>query len=135
MALTRGTQVLRGQRLVYNFVQGSGSILNARGEVFIPSGENNGAPNVAGNPAAGTPFDRPVSDRVTAAQPTRYGELVEVLPLVLVSGETWAGCPERYLTVVRSDGCALRQSGLTLPLKVGLPKIFSSPMTLFPLLN
>jgi hypothetical protein len=28
---------------------------------------------VAGNPTAGTPFDRPVSDRVTAAQPTRYG--------------------------------------------------------------
>jgi hypothetical protein len=34
--ITRGEQVLRGDRLVYNLGQDQGTILNARGEVFLP---------------------------------------------------------------------------------------------------
>lgn len=33
----RGAQVLRGDRFTYNFVQTEGTVLRARGEVFIPS--------------------------------------------------------------------------------------------------
>ncbi|NJL21434.1 MAG: hypothetical protein HC895_12395 [Leptolyngbyaceae cyanobacterium SM1_3_5] len=35
--LDRGDQVLRGDRLTYNFVQTQGTVLAARGEVFIPN--------------------------------------------------------------------------------------------------
>ncbi len=34
--ITRGDQVLRGDRLVYNLGQDQGTILNARGEIFLP---------------------------------------------------------------------------------------------------
>ncbi|UBF27632.1 DUF3769 domain-containing protein [Kovacikia minuta CCNUW1] len=72
VALTRGGQVLRGQRLEYNFVQGVGTILNARGEIFLASNNSDLGPDLAGNTGAGTALGRPVSDRVTSAQPTQY---------------------------------------------------------------
>ena len=67
VALTRGTQVLRGQRLEYNFVQGVGTLLNARGEIFLPNVGNDLA---SGSRSESVTIARPVSDRVTAAQPT-----------------------------------------------------------------
>ncbi|MGA7932165.1 MAG: DUF3769 domain-containing protein [Kovacikia sp.] len=72
VALTQGGQVLRGQRLEYNFVQGVGKILNARGEIFLASVDNASGPNLAGNTGVGA-LGRPVSDRLTSAQPTQYG--------------------------------------------------------------
>ena len=68
VALTRGNQVLRGQRLDYNFVQGAGTLLNARGEIFLP---NTGTDLALGSRNEGVTIARPVSDRVTAAQPTQ----------------------------------------------------------------
>ncbi len=68
VALTRGGQVLRGQRMEYNFVQGVGTIQNARGEINIElfSADFAATPSDVG---AATPLGRPVSDRVTQAQP------------------------------------------------------------------
>lgn len=37
VVLTRGDQVIRGDRLDYSFVQGQGTVFNARGEVFLPT--------------------------------------------------------------------------------------------------
>lgn len=70
VALTRGNQVLRGQRLEYSFVQGAGNILNARGEIFLPQAGTDLAIGARGD-SEGVTIARPVSDRVTAAQPTQ----------------------------------------------------------------
>ncbi len=70
VALTRGNQVLRGQRLEYNFVQGIGTVLNARGEILIPNSGRDLAIGARGD-NEGVTIPRPVSDRVTAAQPTQ----------------------------------------------------------------
>ncbi|XGV95230.1 MAG: DUF3769 domain-containing protein [Leptolyngbya sp. BL-A-14] len=70
VALTRGNQVLRGQRLEYSFVQGTGTLLNARGEIFIPKAGTDLAIGTRSD-NEGVTIARPVSDRVTAAQPTQ----------------------------------------------------------------
>ena len=70
VALTRGTQVLRGQRLEYSFVQGTGTVLNARGEIFLPQAGADLAIGARGD-NEGVTIARPVSDRITAAQPTQ----------------------------------------------------------------
>lgn len=69
VALTRGAQVLRGNRFVYNFVQGSGTVQMARGDIYIPSAGTDLAVPLANDPTLGTTFGRPVSDRVTSQQP------------------------------------------------------------------
>ncbi|MBD2020051.1 DUF3769 domain-containing protein [Leptolyngbya sp. FACHB-36] len=71
VALTRGSQVLRGQRLDFNFVQGSGTVFAARGDIFLPSTSSDFGAPLQNDAAAGTALPRPVSDRVTAAQPTQ----------------------------------------------------------------
>lgn len=68
VALTRGNQVLRGQRLDYSFVQGVGTLLNARGEISLP---DTGTDLALGTRNEGVTIARPVSDRVTSAQPTQ----------------------------------------------------------------
>ncbi|PSB35648.1 DUF3769 domain-containing protein [Stenomitos frigidus] len=70
VALTRANQVLRGQRLEYSFVQGTGTVLNARGEIFIPQAGTDLAIGARGD-NEGVTIARPVSDRVTSAQPTQ----------------------------------------------------------------
>lgn len=67
-ALTRGEQVLRGERFEYNLVQGTGTIFNASGEVFLPTASSDFAPTLPTDVSAGVP-SRPVSDRITAGQP------------------------------------------------------------------
>ncbi|MBD2098145.1 DUF3769 domain-containing protein [Trichocoleus sp. FACHB-591] len=71
VALTRGEQVLRGDRFEYNFVQNTGTIAGARGEIFLPSASTDFAPTLPTDVSAGVTYDRPLSDRVTAAQPTQ----------------------------------------------------------------
>ncbi len=70
VALTRGDQILRGQRFTYNFVQDSGELENGRGEINIPSAQTDFAflPNDV--TAAGGVPQRPPSDRIRANQPT-----------------------------------------------------------------
>jgi lipopolysaccharide export system protein LptA len=69
VALRRGEQILRGNRFDYNFVQGTGTILAARGEIFIPSADTDLNVNLANDPNRGTVIGRPASDRITANQP------------------------------------------------------------------
>jgi hypothetical protein len=68
VALTRGDQILRGQRFTYNLVQDSGELFNGSGEIFIPS---------AGQDLSFLPTDvttgavpaRPLSERIRENQP------------------------------------------------------------------
>ncbi len=69
VALTRGDQVLRGQRFTYNFVQDSGELANGRGEINIPSAQTDFAFLPTDVTAGGVP-QRPPSDRIRANQPT-----------------------------------------------------------------
>jgi lipopolysaccharide export system protein LptA len=68
VTLTRGDQVLRGQRFTYNFVQDSGELLNGRGEIYVPSAQTDFAFSPTGITAGGVPR-RPPSDRIRANQP------------------------------------------------------------------
>ncbi len=69
VALTRGNQVLRGQRFEYSFVQDSGVIFDASGELFIPtSGTDLTILPSPADPDA-PEEQRPISDRIISSQP------------------------------------------------------------------
>ncbi len=68
VALTRGDQVLRGQRFTYNFVQDTGEMLAGRGEIFLPTAEQDFAFLPTDVTAGGVPA-RPPSDRIRSSQP------------------------------------------------------------------
>ncbi|MCC5620167.1 DUF3769 domain-containing protein [Nostoc sp. CHAB 5715] len=72
VTLTRGDQILRGQRFTYNFVQDSGVLENGRGEIYVPSAQTDFAFSptgvTTGVTAGGVP-KRPPSDRIRANQP------------------------------------------------------------------
>ncbi|PLZ76185.1 DUF3769 domain-containing protein, partial [Fischerella thermalis] len=63
-----GDQVLRGQRFTYNFVQDTGELLAGRGEIFIPTAQEDFAFLPTDVTAGGVPA-RPPSDRIRANQP------------------------------------------------------------------
>lgn len=69
VALTRGEQVLRGQRFRYNFVQETGTVYNARGEAYFPTSGTDFATTLPTDVTAGVRRDRPLSDRIIANQP------------------------------------------------------------------
>lgn len=71
VALTRGNQVLRGERFTYNFVQDSGDLENGSGEIYIPTTQTDFAfsPSPSTNITAGGVPSRPPSDRIRANQP------------------------------------------------------------------
>jgi lipopolysaccharide export system protein LptA len=68
VTLTRGDQVLRGQRFTYNFVQDSGELENGRGEIYVPSAQADFGFLPTNVTAGGVP-KRPPSDRIRANQP------------------------------------------------------------------
>ncbi|KAB8335296.1 DUF3769 domain-containing protein [Scytonema tolypothrichoides VB-61278] len=68
VALTRGDQVLRGQRFTYNFVQDSGDLTNGRGDVFIPTAGQD-LSFLPTDVTAGGTSARPLSDRIRENQP------------------------------------------------------------------
>ncbi len=70
VALTRGDQVLRGERFTYNFIQDSGELKNGRGEVYIPTAGSDLAFNSVDTGVGGVVTARPPSDRIRANQPT-----------------------------------------------------------------
>ncbi len=70
VALTRGDQVLRGERFSYNFIQDSGQLKNGRGEVYIPTAGSDLAFNNVDTGIGGVVTARPPSDRIRANQPT-----------------------------------------------------------------
>ncbi|MEX0269372.1 DUF3769 domain-containing protein [Leptolyngbyaceae cyanobacterium UHCC 1019] len=69
VAFTRGQQVLRGQRAELNFVQGVGSIQQARGDIYIPTAGTDLSIPAATDGVAETVLGRPASDRITSQQP------------------------------------------------------------------
>ncbi|MCC5637849.1 DUF3769 domain-containing protein [Nostoc sp. CHAB 5844] len=68
VALTRGDQLLRGQRFTYNFLQDSGELENGSGEIYIPTSSTDlGFVSTENTP--GSLQLRPPSDRIRANQP------------------------------------------------------------------
>lgn len=68
VALTRGDQILRGERFTYNFIQDSGELLNGRGEIYLPTADRDVTFLSTDVTAGGVP-QRPISDRIRANQP------------------------------------------------------------------
>lgn len=71
VALTRGNQVLRGQRFTYNFIQDTGDLASGSGEIYVPTTQTDLAfsPSATTNITSGAVLNRPVSDRIRANQP------------------------------------------------------------------
>ncbi|MBD2343762.1 DUF3769 domain-containing protein [Anabaena subtropica] len=68
VVLTRGDQVLRGQRFTYNFVQDSGELENGSGEINVPSASQDFAFLPTDITAGGVP-QQPPGDRIRTDQP------------------------------------------------------------------
>ncbi|MFB2936241.1 DUF3769 domain-containing protein [Aerosakkonemataceae cyanobacterium BLCC-F154] len=72
VAFRRGNQLLRGERLVYNFVQDTGTLEKSRGEIFAPTSGVEltfDSETALANPAL--VVDRPLSDRLLEDQPAQ----------------------------------------------------------------
>lgn len=69
VALTRGNQVIRGDRMDYNFVQSTGSVYQANGVVYTPSSGTDLSVVDPLTPGVTPLLNAPISDRITAAQP------------------------------------------------------------------
>jgi lipopolysaccharide export system protein LptA len=69
VALRRGDQLTRGDRLEYFFVQDRGTFLNARGEIDQRTFSRDTAPTEP--PIGGSVLARPLSDRLLADQPVQ----------------------------------------------------------------
>ncbi|WP_027255186.1 DUF3769 domain-containing protein [Planktothrix agardhii] len=69
VALTRGNQVIRGDRMDYNFVVGTGSVYQANGVVYTPSADTDLTVVDPLTPGVTPLLNAPISDRITAAQP------------------------------------------------------------------
>lgn len=67
VAVTRGEQVLRGQRFTYNFIQDSGELQGGSGEVNIAQAPEDFS--FSSSNAAGGLTRRPISDRIRRNQP------------------------------------------------------------------
>lgn len=67
--LTRGQQVLRGERIEYNLVQNQGRVLEARGELFLPTIESDTAQVPPVDLTAGQETNVPLTARLSAQQP------------------------------------------------------------------
>ncbi len=69
VVLTRGDQVLRGERFRYNLIQEEGTVEQASGEIYLPSAGTDFNPNLPTDITAGSLPISSVGDRVTANQP------------------------------------------------------------------
>ncbi len=71
VALTRGNQVLQGQRFTYNFIQDNGDLENGKGELYIPTTATDFAssPTLPTDITAGGVPSQPLSYRIRANQP------------------------------------------------------------------
>jgi lipopolysaccharide export system protein LptA len=69
VVLTRGEQILRGDRFEYNFVQDSGAIISANGEIYQPSTSNDFDTSAPVNSSSEFIADRTLSDRLALNQP------------------------------------------------------------------
>ena len=71
VVLTRGNQLLQGQRFTYNFIQDSGDLENGKGELYIPSTETDFSfsPTLPTDITAGGVSSRPLSNQIRVNQP------------------------------------------------------------------
>jgi hypothetical protein len=69
VALRRGEQVLRGERFEYSIAQDSGTIDQARGEIYQPTIGRDFSPDVFTDADSSILPERPLSDRALANQP------------------------------------------------------------------
>ncbi|MBE9031967.1 DUF3769 domain-containing protein [filamentous cyanobacterium LEGE 11480] len=69
VTLTRGEQILQGDRFEYNFVQSEGKIRGARGEIFIPGLRQTETRPLSTDISAGRNIARPIGERIYANQP------------------------------------------------------------------
>ncbi|MFM7407236.1 MAG: DUF3769 domain-containing protein [Cuspidothrix sp.] len=71
VVLTRGNQILSGQRFTYNLIQDSGDLENGKGELYLPSTGTDFAfsPTLPTDVSGGGVPSRPLSSRVRANQP------------------------------------------------------------------
>jgi hypothetical protein len=71
VVLTRGNQVLQGQRFTYNFIQDNGDLENGKGELYIPTASTDFAfsPTLPTDITAGGVSSQPLSNRIRANQP------------------------------------------------------------------
>lgn len=69
VTLTRGQQIIRGDRFTYNLIQDTGNVINGSGEIFIPTVGTDFAPSLPTDVTAGGVAPQPLSDRITANQP------------------------------------------------------------------
>jgi hypothetical protein len=67
--LTRGDQVLRGERFEYYFVQDSGVILNANGEIYQPTTGRDLSPTLPTDVGSDITSNQTLSDRLALNQP------------------------------------------------------------------
>lgn len=71
VAYTRGQQVVRGERMVFNLGLNAGEVEQASGEIFLPAASTELTPTLPTDISAGTILDQPLSDRITSQQPVR----------------------------------------------------------------
>ncbi len=91
VTLTRGEQVLQGDRFEYNFVEGEGKIRGARGEIYIP--------NINQEPTQALPTDLtatrnlsvPIGQRIYANQPAQNVQSPGGIKINLGSGNNTSG--------------------------------------------
>jgi hypothetical protein len=69
VALTRGDQILRGNKFTYNFVQDTGDMLGGNGEIFLPSAGTDLSFDLPTDVSAGGVPKEPISDRIRINQP------------------------------------------------------------------
>jgi hypothetical protein len=71
VALTRGDQILQGQRFIYNFIQDNGELENGKGELYLPTTgtDFSFSPSLSTDITAGGVPSRPLSERIRANQP------------------------------------------------------------------
>jgi len=69
--LTRGQQVIKGDRLIYNLVQGEGTFLGASGELDLGAAESDFSSALPTDDAAQRAATQTTGDRVAAAQPVQ----------------------------------------------------------------
>lgn len=94
VAFRRGNQLLRGERLVYNFVQDTGTLQRSRGEIFaLTSGVELtfDAETAIANPAL--VVDRPLSDRLLEDQPAQQVRGAEGLTFAVGGGRANVNLP------------------------------------------
>ncbi len=69
VVVTRGQQVIRGERFTYNFTQDSGELLNARGDVNLPTTSSDFSSTLPTDVTSGGSLSLPPNERLLINQP------------------------------------------------------------------